>query len=105
MKAAKEVGEWIAEDAVWLDELRWLVEKLPSSENAMLTKVTLRSTSGGGEISVDGFARSVDIVKEMERNLRDASHGVVGKDKSDDPSQKPYGLRFSSSVVIQRGKP
>jgi Tfp pilus assembly PilM family ATPase len=105
VKAAKEVGEWIAEDAVWLDELRWLVEKLPSSENAMLTKVTLRSTSGGGEISVDGFARSVDIVKEMERNLRDASHGVVGKDKSDDPSQKPYGLRFSSSVVIQRGKP
>jgi Tfp pilus assembly PilM family ATPase len=104
-RAARDVGAWVAEDVVWLDQLRWLCEALPPTEDAMLSQLTVKPTPEGGRIDIDGFARSPDAMKKIERKLRDASHGVVSKKTGDDASQSPYSLRFSSTVVIKRETP
>ncbi|MBN2023077.1 MAG: hypothetical protein JW809_09820 [Pirellulales bacterium] len=104
-RAAADVQDWVDNDVVWLDELRWLGDNLPPAEDAMLTQLQIRPNRTGGQIDLQGFIRSVDAIKAMERDLRDDRHNVEGRDKSDDRSQKPYTLWFRSSVVIQRKEP
>jgi len=99
-KAAGDIQAWQAGDTVWLDEFRWLSDKLPSAKDAMLTQLQAGATPKGGEIRFEGLARSVDAIKTMEQNLRDETHRLIGKDTGESAAHKDYTLRFSSSVYV-----
>ncbi|MBN1911600.1 MAG: hypothetical protein JW818_17800 [Pirellulales bacterium] len=99
-KAAAKIGEWVDTDVVWLDELRWLVEHLPSSEDAMLILLRCQPTRDGGSIDLHGYARSVDAIDLMDRDLREAHHDVKGYDRKADRTVSPYTYFFKSTVVI-----
>jgi Tfp pilus assembly PilM family ATPase/Tfp pilus assembly protein PilN len=98
---AQAVRGWIGTQIDWLEELRRLNEKIPPAKEVMLTKVSLAAGSKAGEISLEGFAASSESVQKMEQSLEDETHRVVSKGKAEDDSQKPYTLRFGTSVVIR----
>lgn len=98
--ACDEIEEWLSGNVVWLDELRWLSEKFPDAEDAMLTQVTLSVSSGKREIAVDGQAKSVEAATKLDRGLQDPSHRLVGKTKSEDQSKRPYPVQFKSSLSL-----
>lgn len=102
--AAKEVEDWVDDEIHWLQELRWLSERLPTAEEAMLTQVKLTASSGRGEITLDGLAKDVEAVSKLDRGLHDERHRLAGKSKSESDDKGPYGVQFRSSVRIEKGK-
>jgi len=105
-RAVDEIEGWTstATDIVWLDELRWLSEKFPKAEEAMLTQLTLSISSGRGEMTLDGQARSVDAVTKLDDALQGDSHRyshrLAGKTKEEDESKKPYPVKFRSVLSL-----
>jgi hypothetical protein len=106
-KTAREIESWQAGDEVWLDEFRWLSQRLPTARDVMLTQFQADSGPRGGEMKFEGLARSVESIKAMQEKLRDGEHRLVGKETgesgSQKESQKEYSLRFSSSVFTSAG--
>ena len=103
-KEAEEVAEWVRDGVNWLDELNWLSQRFPAAEDAMLTQVKFTVNSGQGEITLDGVARDVTSVAELDRGLHDERHRLAGKSKSESDAKRPYGVQFRSSVRIERGE-
>ncbi len=101
-KEAAEIDQWVAGGVNWLDELRWLSDRFPTAEDAMLTQVKFVVNSGRGEITLDGVASDVDSVAELDRGLHDDRHRLAGKSKSETDARRPYGMQFRSSVRIER---
>ena len=101
-KVAAEIRAWQAGDVVWLDELRWLSEKLPPAQNAMITRLQAAAAPrGGGEIELEGLVQPpVVTIKQIEQSLRDATHRFVSKDTADSTSTKNYSQQFKSVVQI-----
>jgi len=97
-KTAAEIQTWLGGDPVWLDEFVWLSERLPPAQEVMLTQIQAGSTPRGGEIKIEGLARSVESLKAMQERLRDGEHRLVGREAGEGGTQKEYPLRFSSSV-------
>ncbi len=93
-----EMEKWQAGEVVWLDELRWLSEKFPPAQEAMLTQFQGNVSQRTTEAAMEGLARSVDTITSLEQSLCDKKHRVVGKDKTEDATQRPYSLRFRSSL-------
>ncbi len=99
---AAGIGQWVAEDIRWLEQLRWLSEKAPPAEDVMFTSMTLAPSSRGGEIGLKGFAKNLETIAAMEQNLRDDTHQVKSGNTSGDSSMKNYAYRFDSSVFVVR---
>jgi Tfp pilus assembly PilM family ATPase len=97
-KKAEDIQAWQGGDVVWLDELRWLSDRLPPAPDVMLTQFQAISNLRGGEMKIEGQAKSVDSIKAMQEKLRDGEHRLIGKETGEGGSQKEYPLRFSSSV-------
>ena len=100
-QAVAEMEKWQAGEVVWLEELKWLSEKFPRAEEAMLTQFQGSTSQRGTEASLEGLARSVETVTAMEQKLCDTKHQVVGKDKGEDVSRRPYSLRFRSTLHVK----
>jgi len=99
---AGNVEAWVKEDIRWLDELKWLAEKSPPSQDLVLTQMTASPDLRGGAISVTGFARDLDAIAAMEQDLRDDRHDVKGGNTSEDDSLKDYAYRFDSAVYVSK---
>jgi Tfp pilus assembly PilM family ATPase len=99
-KAATDIQAWQAGDVVWLEQMRWLSERLPPADEAMLTQFQAGTTARGGEMRLEGLARSVDTIKATEEKLRDREHRLIGKETAESTSQKGYALRFNSSIYV-----
>lgn len=105
VKAAEEIGKWTASDVVWLDEFRELATDLPPQQQIMLTQLTASASAvRGGEIKIEGLAKSAADIDRLEEGLRDKRHRVEGKGRSLDDSQKGYSWRFVSSLLIDEEK-
>ena len=99
---AEEVGTWVNNEVVWLDELRWLSDNFTSSQDAMLTTLVATEGAGQPEIRLDGIARDVDAASRLDRQLQDKGHRLLGKTKSEDHSDARYRIQFRSIVQIEQ---
>jgi hypothetical protein len=93
-----EIQKLRVADNVWLDEIRWLSEKLPPADEAMLASFAATANIKTGEMKFDGFARSEKTIKTMDQNLRDATHRPMQSTTNDSQDKMPYTIRFTSSV-------
>ena len=108
-KLKQEVGEianWTAGEIIWLDELRQLCLDFPPAADAMLTQLSMGGVSGGhgGELKLEGLAKTAASIDALEQGLRDKAHHVEGKGRSLDNSQKTYSWRFISSLFVDAEK-
>lgn len=99
-RLADSVEAWTQSNINWLEELKRLNQKIPPPQEMMLGKLTMMAGARGGEITMEGFAASPQSVEKMEHALDDPQHRVIPKGKAEDDSQKPYKLRFGTTLVV-----
>lgn len=102
IKNAKVIEKWAAEDVDWLDELRWISQQAPSSEDMLVTQMNMTTNKDGGQISINGAVKSLDAYGEMEQSLNDEDHAVKSGLASRDDSQKGYSHKFDSTILLAR---
>ena len=79
-QAVAAIREWQADEVNWLDELRDLSLRFPSSRDAIVLKMTMSpGRGGGGTIQFSGLVRDPSIVVRMESNIRDSFHEIRSK--------------------------
>lgn len=100
-----ELSAWDGEAVNWLEELFRLATKLPGSQELMLRQIKCTSITGGGQIEMDGVARSLSAIQEAESNLQDSTHAVASKSKSELATGQHYRYEFRTAVRIQKQPP
>ena len=103
VRSAAKLDEFAARDAVWLDELARLAQRLPPPEAVIVTELTARQTKDGPEMTISGYADTANRVAELEDSLRDERHTVSGKGTTQDLRRQQLPWTFEETVTI--GKP
>jgi Tfp pilus assembly PilM family ATPase len=110
-KAVGEVDAWRSSDPVWLDELRWLSEKFPSAEEAIIEYLDLSNDRRtDGKIELRARAKSFENAGTAQNRLADEKHRIpVGPQRKMDstegaagPHGKQYPIFFNTAVTIPR---
>ena len=79
-KLVAAIRAWQAADVTWLDELVDLAERMPSSRDIVLGRMSLSAArAGGGNVEFQGLVRDPSVVIRMEHALRDAHHQIRSK--------------------------
>jgi len=110
-KAVGEVNAWRSSDAVWLDELRWLSQKFPPAEEALIEDLDLTNDRRtDGKIEIRALAKSIEAVATAQNRLADDQHRVPLGDRRKFESKegaagrygKRYPVSFNAAVTIPR---
>lgn len=96
------VGNWTATDIVWLDQLARLSERFPAARETMLQELSFGPGPKGGQIELQGLARTAESIAEVERALADETHRVLGKGSSEDRSNPNYAWQFATTVLVDQ---
>ena len=96
------LDNWQAASVNWLDELRDLSARFPSSRDAVVLHLTLSETrDGSGEIDLTGRVRDPEIVRRMENGLRDDFHQLRIPRVQEREMNKNYTWHFDSQVLVK----
>ena len=71
---AKVLSRWESSRIDWLDELRDLTIRIPSSPELSLQQFTATPTRKGAVVSFSGTGRSPEVIRQMEVALHDQYH-------------------------------
>lgn len=99
---ADAISDWRRDDIAWIDELRGLAERLPSSDQALVRKMNLSiDAQRQGIIDLSVQVSKPEIVTLLEDALRAGERSVSSKrvSESDEKSKLPWG--FDTRVVFQ----
>lgn len=106
MAEAQAIDAWNQGDVVWLDELSSISERFPAAEKAMLTGLWVSAQQGEnerGRYSIEGVASDPEVITDIERRLRDATHEVVGGGGQTDDQIPGYSWYFQKNVTVKPG--
>ena len=106
-KSADAIEKWMATDVCWLDELEEVSREFPPAGDAMLVHLVLGPgpNAKGGQMSMEGLAKSPATIETMEQGLSDPAHQVTSKSSNDDTTIKPYTWRFNDLLIIKTAPP
>ena len=93
---------WLADDFVWLDELRDLSAKFPSSKEAMLKGLQISGKKKFGEMQLDGVVQNSDTLHRWGQAVRDPRHQAELKKENQGQGDKMYPWNFSSAVTVKK---
>ena len=99
-QVADYVRAWKSGEVVWLDELRDLSLRLPSSRDVVLQRMTLTGGRGGGVIHVQGMVRDSSVVARIDHNLHDPYHTVAPRRVGEHPRGEDYSWLFERSIAV-----
>lgn len=103
IKDAADVEKFVHGDITWLDEFHRLSqpEHFPIADEAIVSQLYASTREPqGGSLLIEGLVRKPDVINQMETDLRDARHSIVGTGSQSDPRDKNYGWKFKETVVI-----
>lgn len=101
-----EIEKWMATDVAWLEELAYLSRKMPPAKQAMVTMLTCKTGTVGGEMLVEGLVDTEATIQLVYDGLHaPPNHQVGGKTSSRDDSDKRYTWKFGASVRVGEPKP
>jgi hypothetical protein len=100
IEAAEAIEDWTRQEVIWLDELRWLSEKFPPAQDAMVVQLELSPSREGGRMEMEGLARNVDALKTMDQALHDEAHQVAGEGAGESRAHERYSARFDRAVIL-----
>jgi hypothetical protein len=102
-QAVAAIREWQVDEVNWLDELRDLSLRFPSSRDAIVLKMTMSPGRGGGAtIQFSGLVRDPSIVVRMESGIRDSFHEIRSKGVQERQREKDYTWQFETSMSVAR---
>jgi hypothetical protein len=98
-----QIEAWDTADVNWLDELRDLSLRLPSSRDILLLRMNMApSRAGGGIVSFNGLVRDPLVVVRMETDIRDYFHGISSRHQQQRSQSGDYTWSFETSIVASR---
>jgi len=98
---AAAVDEWEHGGVNWLDEFRNLSARFPSSRDAVVLRMSMSpSRGGGGVITLQGQARDPAVVEKMGQSLRDAAHEIQTPRVQERLQEKAYTWSFETSIFV-----
>ncbi len=100
-KVIQAIGDWAQNDVNWLDELRDLSLRFPSSRDAVVLRMGLsHGRDSGGTIDMVGIVRDPVIVSHIENNLRDEFHQISSRHEKERLQEDDYTWHFESKIVV-----
>ncbi|MFH1919125.1 MAG: hypothetical protein ABIP48_04440 [Planctomycetota bacterium] len=100
-KLIDAVSQWQARDVIWLDELRDLSLRFPSTRDVVVSRMLLSSSQSSGSISVEGLLRSPDVLVKLENQVRDPYRRVRSKRVQQQKAEKDYAWVFETSLSVR----
>jgi len=100
-KSAAEIEKWTASDIVWLDELARLSTRFPPAREARLRELTCAASGRGGQMELDGLARSAEVISRLREELEDENHRVVPKGSGSTEEAGDYDWQFAASIFVE----
>ena len=99
-----QIEAWETADVNWLDELRDLSLRLPSSRDILLLRINMApARAGGGVVSFNGLVRDPLVVVRMETDIReDGFHGINSRHQQQRSTSGDYTWSFETSIVADR---
>ena len=102
-EVVQAVRDWQSSDVNWLDELRDMSLRFPSSRDAVVLRMTLaRARGSGGSVNFSGLVRDPLIVVRMESNIRDKYHEIRSKRVQERQQDKDYTWHFETSMTVAK---
>ncbi len=102
-EVVRAVRDWQSNDVNWLDELRDMSLRFPSSRDTVVLRMTLsRARGGGGAVNFSGLVRDPLIVVRMESNMRDDNHEIRSKRMQERPQDIDYTYRFETAMTVDK---
>lgn len=101
-KTINSVKNWESNRFDWLAQMAWLSEKIPQSQDMMLTQLDIKTSMPGiASMTIKGNAKNVDTVTQTLEKMRDATHQTTTDQLSSQPSQNPaYPQQFAYAVAV-----
>lgn len=100
-KVIQAIRDWNQDDVNWLDELRDLSLRFPSSRDAVILRMGLSHARGsGGTVDMVGVVRDPAIVSRIESNLRDKHHQISSRHVQERVQENSYSWHFESSLIV-----
>lgn len=94
-----EIDKFVAGDHTWLEELRELSTEFPPSEKVLVTDFQAFSqASGEGRMVIAAIADSSATISDLESELRDERHTVVGAGAQYNPKLGKLPWRFTETI-------
>ncbi len=98
----EKLDQFLDADAIWINELRLLAEKLPPSQEVILKAITATSDVRTGEstLMLSGSAVSPSVIEKLETSIRDEHHSVASEGASEQDAKDAYKWAFSEKITI-----
>lgn len=79
MARTETVDRFLDGNVIWLDELSRAAKQVPGANELILRNVSvLTPREGGGKLTLNGAAKSPEVVDQLSAALRDELHSVNG---------------------------
>jgi hypothetical protein len=98
---ATAMEEWEGGSVNWLDELKDLSVRFPPSRDAVVLRMSMSpSRGGGGVVTLQGQARNPAVVETMGQSIRDGSHEIQTPRVQERLQEKSYTWQFETSIFV-----
>jgi hypothetical protein len=102
-KVLAAVAEWHGREIKWLEELRDLSIRFPGPRDAVVLRMSLRSSGQGvGQIDFNGLVRDPKIVANLEHLLRDEYRQVRSDRVQQRTPEGDYTSLFQTRIRVTR---
>ena len=100
-KAVAQLMEFEKGNVAWLDEIAWLSEQVPKADKVIASELIATMVPNlGGRLAIQATADSTETVAEMETELRDKRHTVIGSGADHDAKLQGLQYRFRKTITI-----
>jgi len=97
-----EINKWKKAEINWLEQLEWLSNNMPRSQDVIVTTAGLSlnaPVNSSPTLKFTADSRGTTIVPELEKSLRDDTHSVASPNVTETKTQ-PYTHRANVTVRI-----
>ena len=103
---AQSVQQWTRGDINWLEELRDISRKLPSSDQVRVEECRASVTpAGDGVVVLEGVVDVADTIALIEQNLSSERRRVRGEGGTYELRDEKYPWRFRETITILTADP
>ena len=96
-----EIHKWTVGEVTWLDQLYALNQAFPSSEEAVLSDLSLSGQQGA--MVLKGRVRNEEVFAKMGANIRAHGGQINIGTRRDDQPRSYYPWYFEASVTVKKG--
>ncbi|MGE3313604.1 MAG: type IV pilus biogenesis protein PilM [Planctomycetaceae bacterium] len=102
---AGAIDEWESGNINWLDELKDFSVRFPPSRDAVVLRMSMSpSRGGGGVVTLQGQARNPAVVETLGQSIRDGSHEIQTPRVQERLQEKSYTWQFETSIFVAAKK-